>query len=171
MSNISYYYNPNDEQNYAYICIGKDKTLKKLIETCCNKLDFNDSDVKWFIYDSNNEPTTLKDRLFPLIKLSKKLSPIKPVDYYEYYYNLSNNEIYISETFIDDPFIKSIVKENSLIVKNIFKDQFKAPNEKKSISTIEELIINAITRLQTKQIGNNEIFKRKFEENRNKYIS
>ena len=147
MREIGYYVSNNDA-SHAYVSFGEAEIYQKSIEKVCNKLGFDSSEVKWMIYDPKDPPHT---SIFEsVIKLNKFWTSYVNAPVEKYYYNVQMKKIYISN--------KSL-----LCTLSHYK-------EISDISLIDNLLINAITRLQTKTTEDNEAFMEKLQENYNKFL-
>ena len=140
------------DESYAYVDNGEEDAYKKSIEKVCQKLNFDASDVTWVIYDPKDPPPTLS-QLLGITGMSYIFEPIE-----KYYMNIRAKKICISTATL-----------YNTLTTNQSENLFKTDSDS-NLNLVDKLIIEAITRLQTKTTKNDEIFKKKLKENYDKFF-
>ena len=151
MIDIAYYVSNNAPR--ACISLGEAEIYEGAIEKVCEKLGVDADKIKWMIYEPEDPPPT--NSYDPVIKPNKLWTSYinEPVN--KYYCNIQEKRIYISNRSL---LLCTGLRKNELLKK-----------EDPDISLIDELLINAITRLQTQTTEDNDFFKKKLKENFEKF--
>ncbi len=140
----------------SYYC----EVLRNKIRNVCYRIGFDDSNIKWIIFDPYIARLQEKENLLSIGKLEQDylLARFEPLKGGEIAHcNISRREIYISTKVVDEICSTQV---NSRLLHPLRKVDFPA-----------EVIIHEITHIQTNRNHNDPKYIRKRDENERRYLS
>ena len=136
------------------------EVLRNKIRNVCYRIGFDDSNIKWIVFDPYIVRLQENKNLLPIGKLKQDylLAQFNPLKDGEIAHcSVSRREIYISTKVVDTI---SSTQINSRLLHPLRKVDFPA-----------EVIIHEITHIQTGRNHNDPEYKRKRDENERRYLS